>query len=62
MAVSTCVKCGAKTFELKEIEPRDSQYKFFAFQCASCGGVVGIVDYHHLPTMLRKIAKKLGLP
>jgi hypothetical protein len=61
MAVSTCIKCGGKIFELREIEPKDAKYKFFAFQCASCGGVAGIVDYKHVPTLLQKISKKLGI-
>jgi hypothetical protein len=61
MAMSTCIKCGHHGFELKEVEPKGSNFKFYFVQCSSCGGVVGVVNRSHLPTMLRKIGAKLGV-
>jgi len=46
---------------MKEVEPRGSNYKFLFIQCTSCGGVVGVVNNSHLPSMLRKIGEKLGV-
>jgi len=61
MATSTCVKCDGHRFEIKEAQPKGAAYKFYFVQCASCGGVVGVVNISHVPTMLRKIAEKLNV-
>lgn len=61
MARSRCFKCGNHEFEMKEVEPRGSNYKFLFIQCTRCGGVVGVVNNSHLPSMLRKIGEKLGV-
>ena len=61
MALSTCIKCESKRFELKELEAQDSAYRIYAVQCAKCGGVVGIRDYHNVPVMIQKLAKALNL-
>jgi excinuclease UvrABC ATPase subunit len=45
MAMSTCVKCGGHSFEMKAAEPRDSAYKQMFVQCTSCGGVIGVGSY-----------------
>lgn len=60
MAMSTCVKCGGHTFEIQENEPIDSRFKFMFIQCASCGGVVGVVDYYNIGNIVTKIANKIG--
>ena len=55
MAVSTCVKCGAKEqFEvvLKESIPgTDCELAFL--QCARCGGVFGVLDYYNIRQRLK---------
>lgn len=61
MAKSTCVKCGGSRFEMTENSPANSRYKFMFIQCSSCGGVVGVVDYYHLPSLLHQIQEKLGI-
>jgi hypothetical protein len=61
MAMSTCVKCEGNAFELKEVVPNGSNFKFYFVQCSSCGGVVGVVHKSHVPTMLRRIGEKLGV-
>lgn len=61
MAQSTCPKCGNHSFELKEVIPSGSRYKHFFIQCSSCGCVVGVTDYYDIPSLLEKIAKRLGV-
>ena len=60
MATSTCPKCPNTTFEIKELAPRGSNYKLMAVQCSSCGCVISVQDYFHVPTLLERIAKKMG--
>lgn len=68
MAVSSCPKCGNFTFEMKVVEPRDSNYKLNFVQCASCGAVVGVLDYFNIGAKiakqdeaLKKIARALKI-
>ena len=66
MAQSTCVKCGATTFELKEarnLQGAECEWDFI--QCASCGCVVGIVDVYpnaKILDSLDKMKTHLGIP
>jgi excinuclease UvrABC ATPase subunit len=67
MAQSTCIKCDNHSFELKELKVAQANFKLFAVQCSSCGGVVGIQEYMNIGSMLHKqnqalklIAAKLG--
>jgi len=62
MATSCCGKCGGTSFEVKEA-PRikGTEHKFMLIQCPSCGAVLNVVDFDHLPTLLRRIAEKLGI-
>ena len=59
MAQSTCSKCGHHVFELRETEPMGSKYKFYFVQCALCGTVVGVVEYYHVGTRLKRIENLL---
>lgn len=61
MAMSTCVKCGNHTFEVKEAEPVNSKFKLMFVQCSGCGGVVGVMDYFNIGYFVKKIAEKLGV-
>lgn len=45
MALSSCPKCSAHRFEMKEVEPAGGTYKQIFIQCASCGTVVGVTGY-----------------
>lgn len=60
MASSTCAKCNSHRFELATAEPKGSKFKVNFIQCASCGAVVGVLDYYNVPLLLEKIASKLG--
>jgi hypothetical protein len=40
---------------------RDAAHKIMFIQCANCGSVVGTTDYFNIPTLLEKLAKKLGV-
>jgi hypothetical protein len=60
MATSTCVKCGNHGFELVERTPSRSEFKLSFIQCASCGGVVGVLDFFNIGYLLQRLAKKLG--
>lgn len=61
MATSKCSSCSSSRFELKEAEPANSRFKINFIQCASCGSVVGVMDYQSVPSLLDKIASKLGI-
>lgn len=61
MAISTCPKCESTIFEIRENSPRNSNFKFIFVQCASCGAVVGAMDYFNIGTMLQALATKLNL-
>ena len=63
MAQSKCGHCGSATFEVKQVEPRDSNYKLYFIQCASCGVPVGTMEYlsnNHLLDKLAKAIKKIA--
>lgn len=60
MAYSTCPKCEGHQFEMVENSPSKSNYIIMFIQCASCGTVVGTADYLDIPTLLQKIATKMG--
>jgi hypothetical protein len=63
MAQSRCPRdeCGGTSFELKELVPRKANFKYQAVQCANCGAVVSVVDTGHLPSILAKIASRVGI-
>jgi hypothetical protein len=68
MAVSACPKCESPVFELKTVEPKGSAYKLSFVQCASCGAVVGVMDYFNIGAKIEeqnqaliKIAKALNV-
>ena len=71
MAQSTCVKCGNTRFELVLVDKptlNGSKYKFNFVQCASCGGVIGVLDYENIGDRvesngkaIKKIANKIGV-
>lgn len=61
MAVSTCPKCDGTFFETKENSPRGSNFKFTFVQCASCGAVVGVMDYFNIGQLIQILAKRMGL-
>ena len=44
MAVSTCNKCGAHSFELARFTPIGESRKLTLVQCSACGVVVGALD------------------
>ena len=58
---SSCIKCGHKRFEFELAEPERSRVKVYFVQCASCGGVVGVVPFHDTNTLLARMADKLGI-
>ena len=61
MAISKCPACSLTRFEMKTLEPEGSKFKLSAVQCASCGAVLGITDYYNVPSLLDKIAQKIGV-
>jgi hypothetical protein len=44
MAVSTCIKCSAHSFELALFTPIGESRKLTLVQCAQCGTPVGVID------------------
>ena len=67
MATSACSKCGGEEFEMAQTSPRGSHWMFQFVQCASCGAVVGVLDYYNIRAMVqdpsdqvKRIAKKVG--
>jgi predicted nucleic-acid-binding Zn-ribbon protein len=61
MAYPCCPKCGHRHFATTEIEPTGTTFKHSAIHCSSCGAVVAVMDFYNLGTILKKIAKKLGI-
>jgi len=55
------MKCGSILFEQVEAEPVNSKFKVNFVQCASCGGVIGVLDYYNIGGVLNTLAKKLGV-
>ena len=55
MATSTCMKCGSSSFEIKENSPKSSRFKLMFVQCASCGGVIGAMDYMNIGAELQDV-------
>lgn len=61
MATSKCVKCENTRFEMKQAQISGSNFILFFIQCASCGGVVGVVEAENISAKLTKIARKIGV-
>jgi hypothetical protein len=59
MAMSRCLGCKGTSFEAVSKEPRGSSYKTIFIQCASCGGVVGALDYMNTYVALQEQTKLL---
>ena len=60
MANSTCPKCASTRFEMKEHKPAGSKFPIMFVQCANCGAVVGITDFHNVPLLLERMARQIG--
>lgn len=60
MATSKCPKCEGTRFEIQIVSPTHSNYKLTFVQCASCGTVVGVLDFFNIGSLLQNLAKKLG--
>ena len=56
------MKCGGTSFEQVEATPRNSNFKLNFVQCASCGGVIGVIDYFNIGADLHELARQLGRP
>jgi len=55
MAVSTCAKCSGHSWELKEVVPQGSNFRWFFVQCAACGAPVGVVDFLPNSALMHKL-------
>ncbi|GAO01973.1 hypothetical protein PSR1_00838 [Anaeromyxobacter sp. PSR-1] len=63
MARPTCPACQNSRFEAVNFEPSGSKFKFVSVQCASCGAIVGVMDYTNIGAelgSLRKDVKRLS--
>ena len=61
MALSTCIKCGHSLFEVREVTPISSNFRLNFIQCASCGGVVGVIDFYNIGSLFHKLAENMGV-
>jgi DNA-directed RNA polymerase subunit N (RpoN/RPB10) len=59
MALSLCPKCENHRFEMVEVEPGNWRFKIMFVQCASCGTVVGTMDYFNLSTLIHELKEKV---
>lgn len=62
MALSVCPKCNKTEFELAESPTlRGGGYstKVWFVQCASCGAVVGVIDYFNVTHRIREVEAKV---
>ena len=62
MAMSTCTKCDNTSFEVKEVEPRNSNFILNFVQCTNCGGVIGVLDYFNIGDLIHRLAEELNVP
>jgi hypothetical protein len=62
MAQSSCPKCGAHSFEIKEHSPSGSNFKVYLLQCSAfnCGAVVGTMDFHNTAAILANQEKQIA--
>lgn len=44
---------------MREVSPSGSAYKLNFVQCASCGAVVGVLDWYNIGSMLEKQNKAI---
>lgn len=61
MATSKCPCCGRTQFEMKEAEIKYSRFKLMFIQCASCGAVVGTMDFYNIGNAIHKLASGLHI-
>lgn len=59
--MTKCGKCGGASWELAEIEPNGSDWKYQAIQCASCKVAIAVTDYFNLGAMIQDIKDHLGI-
>ncbi|MEK3873737.1 MULTISPECIES: hypothetical protein [unclassified Paenibacillus] len=59
MALSKCLGCGSTRFEMVENSPSSSAYRLMFVQCASCGGVVGVMDFYNIGAQNEKLKAAL---
>ena len=60
MATSTCIKCGGRNFELELATPKGAAFKLYFVQCVSCGGVVGVQEFHNIGARIDRVEKALS--
>lgn len=58
MGQSMCTKCNKSVFEFKEATPAGSYFGLLFVHCASCGDVVGVVDYNNPDGLIPSLAEK----
>ena len=57
MPISTCPECGSTAFEIKELNPQESEFKLVV-QCRMCGGLVRVLNY--TGAKLDELTQRLG--
>lgn len=61
MATPNCPKCGSARFQLTDTSAiAGAQFKMAFVHCAACGAVVGVTDFQHVPTLIQRLAERLG--
>lgn len=58
---SKCPRCSNDEFEAVNEKPKNSEFEFIFVRCSICKIVVGVVDYHNVGTLVKKLAKKLNV-
>lgn len=46
---------------MKEVEVKGARFKLMFIQCASCGAVVGTMDYYNIGNAIHKLADGLRI-
>lgn len=57
MTPSGCPNCGSKNFDIRELDPQDSNSKLIV-QCAACRAVVRVLNYGTVE--LNELTQRLG--
>ena len=61
MAQPTCPKCNGTMFEVNELKPAGSNFRFVAINCTNCGCIVGVLDHYNIGELIYVLAAKLKI-
>ena len=58
---SECPKCDSSHFEVAQETIKGTNFYLSFIRCASCGTVVGVMDFYNIGAIIHDLAKALGV-